>query len=419
VTTEAFERLPRRIAFGTVLVGTLATATYALSLGSQIRYGDERAYVSLARNVAAGNGYTQFGTGPTAYRPPGYPLVLAMVNFFGMGVVAQRMVSVILLALTAAVAFAFARECYGAWAGTAAAVMTIGYPLSVYTAATLYPQTMAGFLLVSGLFAVHKLSLERGRGRWPWIVTGGLAWGLLIVTVPTFGPALLMSAAWLLKRLGRPGLKTVAVLIAASALIPSAWCVRNAVAMHAFIPVSTNNGINLLQGNSENATMGGGRVVDTSAYEAPVEKAGLSEVQADRTYRGLAVTWIKAHPARATELYLLKVINHFGYHSELATSNQNSMAKDAVAALTFYPILLLGLSRLTMTRRSDRQTIDSLLLTVILSSAFIMAVFYTRLRFRTPLDVVLIIVASGALLQLLARKWPQLLEASPGRALTS
>ncbi len=171
----------------------------------------------------------------------------------------------------------------------------------------------------------------------------------------------------------------------------------------AFVPVSTNNGVNLLLGNSEHATAGGGRVVDISAYEAQARDRGLSEVEQDAFYRDQATAWIRAHPADAAVLYAGKVVNNFNYRNELATSGQNSAARDLVSALSFYPLLLLFTLRLVPARRRPMTSLERLLICVVLGNVLLLAVFYTRLRFRVPLDAVMIISSAAALADLVIR----------------
>lgn len=390
--------LPKRIAQAAAALTLLISGAYAASVGGAIRYWDEQTYVDLARNLAAGHGYTQFNTGPTAYRPPGYPLILGALHWLGVGVVGYRLLNTLIFAATVYLVYLLARRLYSPWAGAVAAVITACYPLFIYAAGTLYPQTLAACLVVGGLLGVSYLT-DR---EWSWrkAAGAGLVWGLLVLTVPTFAVVFGAACVWLLYRLRSLAVKRLAVLILCAALLPTSWCIRNAVQMHAFIPISTNNGINLLQGNSANATAGGGRLVDTSQYEVPAEKAGLDEVQVDDLLRTEAMDWISAHPARAATLYVEKFFNNFSYHNDYATPGQSSTMKDIASALSFYPLLLLLLIRIFLRRRRPAGEMEGLLITLVFLNALALAVFYTRLRFRIPADTFVIVVAAGTLVQL-------------------
>jgi hypothetical protein len=49
--------------------------------GDQLRYPDETEYNGLALNLTQGKGFVDEHSRPTAFRPPGYPVVLALVYF--------------------------------------------------------------------------------------------------------------------------------------------------------------------------------------------------------------------------------------------------------------------------------------------------------------------------------------------------
>ena len=381
----------------------VAGTGYAVALGDRLRYFDEQVYVGLARDLVAGHGYTLDHVHPTAYRPPGYPFLLAAVDALGGGIVAMRLLGVAALVGLVWLAYRFGVLVHGQVAGALAAVATGAYPLLVFTAGTLYPQVHAAFLLLLGLYlALRGTAPDNRARRWWYLVGAGVSFGMLILAVPTFGPSVLAVAGWLGWRHRRSGIRPVAVLLLVTAVLPAAWSVRNAVALHAFVPVSTNNGVNLLLGNSEHATAGGGRVVDISAYEARASALGLSEVEQDGFYRDQATAWIRAHPADAATLYAGKVANNFNYRNELATSGQNSTSRDLVSALSFYPLLILFGLRLLPARRRPMTSLEKLLVWTVLGNVLLLAVFYTRLRFRVPLDAVMITSSAAALAELMA-----------------
>ncbi|HEX5496877.1 MAG TPA: glycosyltransferase family 39 protein [Mycobacteriales bacterium] len=397
----------------------LAGTAYAVGLGDRLRYFDERVYVGLARDLVAGHGYTLDHVHPTAYRPPGYPFLLAAVDAAGGGIVAMRLLGVAAMVGLVWLAYRFGVLVSGRVAGALAALVTAGYPLLVFTAGTLYPQVHSAFLLLLGLYlGMRGTAADTGRRRWGYLLGAGVSFGVLILAVPTFGPSVLAVAGWLGWRAvrGRPdrarlaGLAPVVVLLAVTAVLPAVWCVRNAVRLHAFVPVSTNNGVNLLLGNSRNATTGGGRVTDISGYEDTARARGLSEVEQDAFYRDQAVDWIRAHPADAVTLYAGKVLNNFNFRNELATSGQNSPTRDLISALSFYPLLALFALRLALARRGRAGGVggigglERLLIGIVLGNVLLLAVFYTRLRFRVPLDAVMIISSAAALADLFTRR---------------
>lgn len=398
----------RRIVLVTLVLHLLATTAYAVLLSDQLRYLDERDYVELTRSMAEGNGYsTVFGV--TAYRPPGYPLLLLPAYLVSGGsVLAMRMVGVFSLAGAIWLVFLLGRRAHSGAAGALAAVLMAGYPLLAYTATALYPQVPAMFLVLLFLhlgLQTTSPQLSPGR-RLAYAVSGGLTGGMLILTVPTFGPLVLAVLGWLAWRHRsvehrRWILRGIAGCLLALAFLPTAWCVRNAVQLHAFVPISTNNGVNLLLGNSDKITAASGPGGDISAYRQRADRLDLNEVELDRFYRTEALRWIGDHPARAGELYLEKVVQNFSFRSELATNGQSGTAKDVVSAVTFYPILGLALLRVLIVRARPLQPVETASLWLVIGHVLLIAVFFTRLRLRMPLDgLTILLAACGAALVL-------------------
>ena len=237
-------------------------------------------------------------------------------------------------------------------------------------------------------------------------ILAGLVGGLLTLTVPTFGVTAVGLVGWLVWRQRaasrRISWRTVAVLVVALVALPAIWCGRNAVALHAFVPVSTNDGVNLILGNSPNATADSGTNADISVYEH--QAAHLGEVQADHYYTDQALTWIGQHPGQAAALYAEKVANNFSYADNLATSSQGSTAQNLLSAVSYYPILLLALLRLLLYRRWPLRPTEKLLAITIVVNVLLLAVFFTRLRFRVPLDGLTIILAASTVTNFLASR---------------
>ncbi len=371
----------KQIGLAAVGLSLLLAGGYAVLLGGTLRYSDEHVYLELTQSLVDGRGFA-FGSDATAYRPPGYPFMLLPVHLLtGGSVFAMRMVSVLCLAGAVWFGYLLARR-ISPVAGALVAVVMAVYPLFVYTATALYPQIPALLMLLMML----EFGL-RARDRWTWAIWSGLSAGFLTITVPSFAPTL----ALLLLFIGWRHKKALAVLIVAAAVIPLLWCVRNAVVMHAFIPVSTNNGVNLLLGNNPQATGSSGTSVDVSAYDQRAKELKLDEVQIDKFYQTEALNWIKGNPAEAAGLYVAKVAHNFAYSDTLKTEGQG--ASDLLAALSYYPILALALLRVLLWRRFPLHRLDKLAAWTIVLNVLLLAVFFTRIRFRVPLDALTIVLA--------------------------
>jgi 4-amino-4-deoxy-L-arabinose transferase-like glycosyltransferase len=390
-----------RIALVAVVLSLVAAGGYALVLGDSLRYLDEQVYVDLTRSMSAGLGYSADGVQATAYRPPGYPFLLLPVYWLtGGSVPAMRFVGVLALVGCVWLSYRVGRRIGSPAVGAVAAVVMACYPLSIYTATALYPQLPALFLLLLLIECGLLATTTTGR-RFGWVLVAGLSGGLLAVTVPNFAVSVFIVVAWLGWRNRRAAWKVAAAILVVVAVIPGLWCVRNAVSLHAFVPVSTNDGINLLLGNSEHTTAGSGTSVDISRYDQEAKDRRLDEVGINKFFSESAVDWITTNPGDAAVLYAKKVANNFAYSSEMATAGQGNRTADLLLALTYYPLIALAVWRLLAARRRPLTGEEKLAAGLIVLNLLLLAVFFTRLRFRVPLDGLTILLAASAFVHLL------------------
>lgn len=370
-----------------------AGAVYAGLLGARLRYPDEQEYVTLARHLADLGRYTLDGQQPTAYRPPGYPVILAMLTKAGGGVVSFRLLNMAALAAAVLLLHRLTRAAGGERAALLAAAIAAAYPLSFYTAGTLYPQTIAG----AGLLLALYLHGPDGPANPARAIGCGLLMGALVLCVPTMAIALATLAAWTLWRSRGRAWMRVGLLGAAALLVLAPWALRNQRVFHAWVAVSTNGGINLLLGNSEHTTPDAGVNVDIDAYLRSTE--GMTEVEQDRALAEAAVAWMKADPARAARLYLAKALHAFAVRDTLRVSTEGRAWQAWVVAASYWPLLAAVGLRLLTARRRPWSGMEKLALLLYLTQAAFQALYFTRLRFRVPLDPLLMIPAAIALAQ--------------------
>ena len=94
-------------------------------------------------------------------------------------------------------------------------------------------------------------------------------------------------------------------------------------------------------------------------------------------------------------------MNNFSYSDDLATASQGSLLQDVVAAVSYYPILLLALVRLALYRRWRLTPTEKLVAWTIVVNVLLLAVFFTRIRFRVPLDALTVVLAASTITHLL------------------
>ncbi|MGW5301118.1 hypothetical protein ACWEQV_23020 [Rhodococcus aetherivorans] len=359
-------------------------------------YSDEREYLEIATNLANGAGYSLDGSA-TAYRPPTWPLILAAATAVHMRAQYIGMIPAFCLVAAAVIAALLGARIVGHGLGMLAGAAVLLYPLNVYTAATLYPQALATAILLA-LWLVASRSADgtpAAMSRRTCVVSGLLA-AALALAVPTMIFSAVVVVLWTWWH--QPGLRDrirSAVLIGLCAVLPIlAWSVRNETVIGSPVAFSTSSGLNLLWGNNENATATSGVAADIGSYIQGAE--GLGEVEADDYFRRSAVEWITTHPGDATVLYGQKVLNYFSPYNQPATEGQGGTLEMAVAWASFAVAVALVCVRVLLRRRAPILPSERLFLVLFVANAPLMAVFFTRTRFRQPLDNILIVEAAVA-----------------------
>ena len=190
--------------------------------------GDEAVYHELASRLLAGKGFTLAQGQPTAWRTPGFPLVLAGIYaVVGEDPLLARRALVFLTSLTAPLLFVFTlmlfrRMSVALLAGFYWAVL----PTSVRLSGLFLGESSAA--LIFTLAMVFLLIAERRR---PVIWLSGALFGFAILVRGYMIPAAAAPIIWLLvRRQWRP-----AFIVAISvALVIGAWATRNVLTLGVF-----------------------------------------------------------------------------------------------------------------------------------------------------------------------------------------
>jgi hypothetical protein len=210
---------------------------------------------------------------------------------------------------------------------------------------------------------------------------------------------------WLLWR--RPGFRrTVIFFVATLFLVVGAWTARNYNVFHAVFFVATNGGSNLLKGNSENSTVDSDTLTDVKKYVDATH--GMSETQSDKFYKTAALTWMKEHPGVASRLYAAKVMQYFWFTERTATENyatrfEQPIWRTLIMLFTYEPLLLLLLARFAIARKYPLSELEILFAGLYFINAPFAAIFYSRIRYRLPMDWILLLLDAGMVQIVLSR----------------
>ncbi len=365
----------------------LLAMVVAINSGNQTHWPDEDIYVQIAKGLAQSQGFLNDKGEVSASRPPGYPFAVSLVFRISESVLLVKFLGVFALTGTAWLLALLVRSLApSAYALTPCLVLA--YPVLSYTASTLTPQILGSLFLVAGLLLIFRFPWQGGAAA-----AAGALFGALILIIPSF--ALVMAALGMVLVVGRYWVRTyslryLVILFVTMAAVVTPWVVRSSLVFNEFVFISTNSGVNLLFGNSPNARHNSG-VVNISAFEPATP---LGEIALDRHYKQAAVQWVQGHPIEALNLYAGKVLNYFNYRNDISTTSESSKTANTLMFVSYYPLLLMALLRVSMWRRYRFSYPELLLYVIYFGNAFLSAMVYTRIRYRLPFDFLLISMVS-------------------------
>ena len=382
---------------GWVLFAGIAFAIMGLAYltGSTFGYSDEHEYVELARNLVSGNGYGVQGQ-RTAFRPPAWVLILAPATAIGASNQALSLIPAIFLIIAAVLAARLGSTIVGCPWGLLAGFAVLLYPLNAYTATTLYPQTFVLALLMWLWVLMAKLNTSSDLPM-ALVLLSGVACAAMTLAAPTMIYSSVAVLAWLWFR-SQHRLRFLLVAGLGFGLPILAWTVRNIVSLGSAVIISTSSGLNLLLGNNSNATPSSGVRADISTYTEHADALGMNEIVRNEFYTRSALEWVRDNPVKAAELYLGKLANYFSAYNEPATSGQGSKPQFLLAWAAFSIVVVLVVVRILLARRGSFPLTapETFMLFLFLTNGPFMAIFFTRTRFRQPLDGILLVEAALA-----------------------
>ena len=283
---------------------------------------DPADYQRLAQSIASGHGFGTThvapGGGPTAFRPPLWPLFLGALYWVtGVHLTAARLVEVVLGTMTVGLIGVLARQLWSAPAAWVAMALAAVYPPLLLAGGSLLSESVSLPLELGSLSAA--LASRRSARPWFWVVVAGGLAGLDILARPDsflllVPIGLLLGQHWdgrsaavgLPPRVGvriLPGgprrLLPGAAAVLVAGLVVTPWLVRDARVMHRFVPLTTQGGL-----------VASGTYNDTAAHDprypaawrptnlvpeyVPLLKG--TEVQEEAALRRASLHYIALHP---------------------------------------------------------------------------------------------------------------------------
>jgi len=216
----------------------------------------------IGRSLAAGEGFSSpfnESTGPTAWEPPVYPLLIAVV-FKIFGVYSRPSAIVLLIAsssfsaLTCIPIFGIAKRCFSEKVAVGSAWAWALLPNVMHWCTRIVWETSFSALLLALIFWL-TLWLEERDGWKPWAVFGVL-WGIVALTNTSLLAFLPAAGLWAWRRRRKLDRRSFGGILLASGIFFACitpWLVRDYQTFGQFILIRSNLGEELRLGNGPGA----------------------------------------------------------------------------------------------------------------------------------------------------------------------
>jgi len=328
-------------------------------------------------------------------RSPVYPIFLAGIYYVaGHSILAVRIVESLLGASIAVMLAAIGRRIAGIPTGLIAGVIWTFYPLAVFVAGLVYPETLMTTLIALGVLLFLQGSHDeartgrprtqcgrdvRARGRYSVLLLSGIPLFIAVLIKPVVAATILVLAAWLVFFAAGSRVRALGVFVAGLALPLVLW---SGISLHFFGRILVSDPRSLSFVNKAGATT-------------------MEEVHKGRLQRALD------DPGRFLSEYASEFVGFWGIYPERVTMSDQRMrdvfhqksskvVKKTVFggnSLTFWasvlsigPVLFLALIGAGLMLYERRLAEVTLVAGVVLSFAVAYSFFFTQLRYRIPVE---------------------------------
>jgi Dolichyl-phosphate-mannose-protein mannosyltransferase len=384
---------------------------------------------NIAYALATGKGFSspfRNDTGPTAWLPPTYPMLLAVIfRIFGplslLSLNAAILLNIICSTAVCIPIFFIGKRMGGELLAVTAAWMWALFPAAIMLPFEWIWDTSLSALLATLLLWTTLLVANSARLR-DWCGYGAL-WGVSLLTNAALGSLFVPFLGWAAYRASKRGeiiarttladnvnatavatprmasgwqLPAIAAVVAILCCVP--WTVRNYVQFHRLIPVRSNFNFELWTGNNNIFDPHTGTAMSRiSKYGEVRQYTQLGETAFMQDKGRKAALFIRTHPQLELKLLLARLISTW-----IGTQNPvaDFLRTDSwLARLVFVvnAVVLLGTvaGALLLFRRGSPYAFP--LASAVVVFPVVYYITHTSLRYRHPLDPVLLLLTAVTL----------------------
>ncbi len=417
---------------GVFILALLIRIAYNLTIArNYMPLYDAALYNTLGHQLADRGCYCLYGHYPSVSRPPLWPFMLAFLyTFVGKEEFYGRLFYCFLGSGTCTVIYLFSRDLFGRETALFSGILAAIYPCLFIYDGWLYTESLYIFCLTACVYALFRLQLQYtqfskkspGEKRWlncvwqvlrhhRWALLCGLLIGLAALARPNgiflLGLVVLWAILIILAKIQswKPVLRDTALIACIALILVLPWSYRNYQVSHSFVLVSTGMG-EVLAGAYNNAVLEGGPSISGTwrhTARSSHHDAYNYSPKDDAVDTARALHWIRTHISTLSYLLGLHFINMwipYTYSHGLAFEEPSGSSMYPIMIVTIYVLAsiviffaFVGLFLTWKQYKGQLFAVYLLLALVILQNVL----FYSDMRFRAPIEPVLVILAGRAL----------------------
>lgn len=396
-----------------LLVALLLRVGYAVHGASYRPFADAASFDQTAVSLALRGEYPPSfiapSGGPTAFRPPAYPYVLgALYRVSGTArstrrVELARIMSALFSTGIVALVGLIAWMLWG-WGRAAAAALILAavYPPLVTIGDSMLAEPLFTALILAAVASV--LAARRSVRPLRWAGLAGVLIGLaslartngIIVLVP------LALGVWPRPRLRRRSLLALSVIVLSTLIVLAPWMIRNRLAFHRFVPITTQAGYTLAGTYNEvslhNPRNPAGWLVPTMPPYDRLLARGENEATIEQHFRSAVLRFIAHHPAYVLEVgffNLGRLLELQGPSFEHVSAPESGL-EPGTSDLDVYAFYLLAAAALLALLLRSYRAAPAFLWGVPAAMAVSLIFVSADMRYRFPIDPFLIVLVAAA-----------------------
>lgn len=394
---------------------------------------DAALYYQIAGRMLTEHCYCFHPFHPTVSRSPLWPFVMAgLYAITGQHVLTDpgavwtaQLFYCILGSGTCVLTYLFARELFGKRIALVTGLIAAVYCGLFLYDGWLFADPLYTFLLTFFIYALYHLQkslslykqfegIKGFKGFWQrhnWTIVSGIVLGLMTLTRPNGIGFLVLLFIWGIFVARNYGIswrlvgKEILLIACLAACIVAPWTYRNYQQSHSFVLVATGMGEVLLGAYNDRVLNEPGVL---SMWMPPVgskihDSVGYTP-QDDSADTAKALSWMRAHPGSVVYLMGQHLINmwkpytytYTGLPMEQFPNRPASQIMRQILPIESFPIFIMAAAGLLVTLKKRWNQ----LFLVYLVLAFTIAenvVFYGSMRFRAPIEPLLVLLTGGFL----------------------